>query len=464
MTEPIQTNGDPGPLELPGAITALRVAARDLEVELRNASQVFTYNPERFSRTVNGLGSERAARPPVCPDARGQWSDFLAGKRKDIEPRAVRFLCWEPDVATDPRFQDYLDQSAATLMARSLQGLLRSCHQRWTDELLAKDGVATRVRRRIEMYDGANRVVQKWRPGLRMLLGPTATAEMALDMVEGLRPIKSECALWRVEEQSRFMVDVVKRASEHCRDRLGRHLHASQFLLRELLPWGGWPIAEFKLEVGATILSPGIGELPVALDGFKRFVLQDDRLRDPRLPTNGKNWLGVPEEARQRFIQWLSRDDIELFFEHVLPRGSDPHGRKDFWLRYVKRVLKSRPLLNWRDQTRLVARMAQLRGQVGNYGRITGLADTSAFLLDFGRVVVVEFSQVGNACYIYEKAVAEELLPAFWSTEPFDVSGRRGLKQRSLAAHRVSHAGYWRDELANILARYGVRPLARDEQ
>ena len=47
-----------------------------------------------------------------------------------------------------------------------------------------------------------------------------------------------------------------------------------------------------------------------------------------------KNWLGI-QVARQRLLQWLSRADIHFFFEHVLPKGTDPHGRKTFWLKYV---------------------------------------------------------------------------------------------------------------------------------
>src|SRR2546427_11867710 len=108
--------------------------------------------------------------------------------------------------------------------------------------------------------------------------------------------------------------------------------------------------------------------------------------------------------------------------------------------------------------------MAELRGRVGNFGRIIGMPDTSAFVLDFGRVVVVEFSRVGNACYVYEKSAATDLIPDFWTAEPFDVSGRKGLKQRSQAAARVRHAVGWRDELAMLLARHGVRPVSsRDD-
>jgi hypothetical protein len=90
-------------------------------------------------------------------------------------------------------------------------------------------------------------------------------------------------------------------------------------------------------------------------------------------------------------------------------------------------------------------------------------SDTSAFLLDFGEVLVVEFSKVGNACYIYQKRAAKELIPDFWTTEPFHASGGKGLKQSALAAERIRHTAGWQDELSMILARHGVRPVSRDD-
>lgn len=458
----IEANSTERDLDLVEAVTALRVTLRDTQIEA--GQPLFTeHDLDRLRATVSSVGRERAARAPVCPDARQQWSDFLAGKRKDIEARAARFLCWEPDVSTDRRFQQYLDQSPSELRARALQGLVRSCHARWSGDLFAKLGVGNAVHRRVNDYEGANRVVTKWRSALNLILSSKGPEGIATDMVENRRTIEAECESWTLEEQSRFVLEAVKCATEHCRNQLGSQSPANDFLLRNLLPWKGWPIEEFKREVGASIVHRATPQVTALVDGLKRLVLSDDRLRDPRLPGNAKNWLGVPEEARMRFIQWLSRDDIEFFFEHVLPRGSDPHGRKAFWLRYVKRVLMSRPLLNWRDQSRLQARMAQLRGQVGNYGRISGFGDTSAFLLDFGRVMVVEFSRVGNACYVYEKSAVNELIPDFWSTEPFDVSGRNGLKQPTLVAERLRHVVGWQDELAMILARHGVRPVSRDD-
>ncbi|MFI5394139.1 MAG: EH signature domain-containing protein [Candidatus Binatia bacterium] len=458
----IEANSAERDLDLVEAVKALRMTLRDTQIAARQP--LFSdHDLDRLRATVSSVGQERAARAPVCPDARQQWSDFVAGKRKDIEARAVRFLCWEPDVATDRRFQQYLDRSTSELRARALQGLVRSCHARWSAELFSKLGVGNAVRRRVSDYDGANRVVRKWRSASDLILGSSGPEDLGTDMVENRRPIGAECELWTLEERSPFVLRAAKHAAQRCRDQIGPQSAANQFLLRELLRWPDWPSAEFKDQVCETILHPATTQVPEVVDGLKRLVFQHEYLGDPRLPANETKWRGLPKAALERFVQWLSQDDIEFFFEHVLPRGSDPHGRKAFWLRYVKRVKMSRPLLNWRDQTRLQARMSQLRGQVGNYGRIAGLADTSAFLLDFGRVVVVEFSRVGNACYVYQKSAANQLIPDFWSAEPFDVSGRNGLKQPTLAAERLRHVVGWQDELAMILARHGVRPVSRDD-
>ncbi|MGD0076232.1 MAG: EH signature domain-containing protein, partial [Candidatus Binataceae bacterium] len=101
--------------------------------------------------------------------------------------------------------------------------------------------------------------------------------------------------------------------------------------------------------------------------------------------------------------------------------------------------------------------------KVGNFGRMVSVyagatgQDTSAFLLDFGTVVAIEFSKVGNACYLYEKQAAEKVIPDFWSSKPFSASE---LKKRPIAALRVPHdsQGKWRHYLEMKLAQYGVRP------
>jgi hypothetical protein len=90
---------------------------------------------------------------------------------------------------------------------------------------------------------------------------------------------------------------------------------------------------------------------------------------------------------------------------------------------------------------------------------------TSAFLLDFGPVLVVEFSAVGNACYLYRKRNAETILPDFWTSRHL---GAGALKDRALCEDwivhrkkRITYARGWEEEAAQALAQFGIRPGGR---
>src|SRR5207237_1454654 len=117
------------------------------------------------------------------------------------------------------------------------------------------------------------------------------------------------------------------------------------YLLTALLPWSRWTIKDFHAAIGATILHPVTATTDGMPEQLTKLVLADVRLGDPRLPSQTRNWLGLPQEARQWFVLWLSRADITFFFDHVLPESKDQEERKALWLRYVPRVLRSRPLL-----------------------------------------------------------------------------------------------------------------------
>jgi hypothetical protein len=313
------------------------------------------------------------------------------------------------------------------------------------------------VQQRLEKYQGLHRVLAHWREHATILLGPQGHCLFADSLLADRVPIKKHCEAWALEESSQYVLEAMRYTVPVCQKHLGDKAALRTYLITTLLPWAGWLAQDFHAAIGSTILHPiTVKELKLQ-EALTKLVLQDTRLGDPRLPRNMKNWLGI-QDARQRLLQWLSRADIHFFFEHVLPKGTDPHGRKTFWLKYVSRVLMSRPLLNRDDESRLRVTMQSLQDQMGHFGHIRG-RETSAFLLDFGPVVVVEFSQVGNACFLYEKPNAEKVIPDFWTQASFTI--QYGLKAPSLAADRVRHdrEGRWQKTLADLLAaRYGIRP------
>ncbi|MGO9058934.1 MAG: EH signature domain-containing protein [Candidatus Binataceae bacterium] len=438
------------------ALAGLRSLRLVLEREAHQPFAGLDIDLKTLRARVGQVGNtQKAATPRVSVDEyRKQWHEFCQGKLDRLSSRAERTLCWDADIATSFRFQDYLDRLTA-LSARSLQGLIRSCHQRWSDEF-AQSLPAARVHARLNGYKGPNQVIRLWQGRLDMILGARAAETFGQLLSATGKPVHETCEAWNLDESTAFLLRAVRAALEVSLSDADRNLDIGRHLVRNLLGWPRWPDADFRRQSANIILATQV--TTSFAEELKRFVLDEPRLGDPRLLRNIANWMGL-DQAKSVFTQWLSRDDIVFFFEHVLPKGQDPHGRKAFWLHYIKHIKRSRPLLSWEDRSRLQA----VRDKVGNFGHIE--ENTSAFMLDFGRVVAVEFSRAGNACYLYEKATFEKLIPDsdFWAAKPFRF---QNLKRKPPAVGKISHFmstdargfPHWNGEMASFLAKYGIRP------
>src|ERR1700693_3953496 len=97
----------PGPgVGLLEAVRLLQVSARELKAEVEGPNSLSTEPLRRLSKIIEALGQTRSARPVRCPDEYvKQWAEVVAGNRETLDPRAVRFLCWNPILATDRTFQ-----------------------------------------------------------------------------------------------------------------------------------------------------------------------------------------------------------------------------------------------------------------------------------------------------------------------------------------------------------------------
>ncbi len=449
--------------QLADSLRSLQIFAGELAQRVNNPSREPQQYLTNLQKVVNALGHVKPARSIYCPEEYvKQWKDFQEDQTQQLQRRAIRYLCWQPDVATSQPFQYFLDHNHIDLNARSLQGLVRSCHARWSPEF-AKGQVVSRVRDRLNTYGGTNPLLSQWKQGSGVILGLRGAEEFGAEMVETLRPIKQHCESWGIADETSAYVQVaVRHAAEVCRNQMDRVPDLGKYLLQELLPWTGWPLHVFKDEASKVILHAATTQAVDVRESVRLFALNDPRLGDPRLQHNRLNWAGIGE-AERRVIEWLSQFDIVFFFESVLPLGKDPHGRKDFWLRYVSRVVRSRPLLNLADKSRLRAGLKQTEWELLNFGDMTAI-NTSAFVLDFGRVIAVEFSAVGNACYLYEKSKFDELVPNLYTTKPFDLYK---LKQRRLSfkqiIHRKAKRGGWRsnsweEPAADVLRQFDIRP------
>jgi hypothetical protein len=283
--------------------------ARELQREVRHPLPATPF--EALQDITRRLTHRKAARPLPCPDLyRQRWRAWRTNRHTRLEAHVIRHLCWDADTATDARFQGEIDRHRVMLGPRALQGLVRSCHARWSDELA--DGPAVRaVWQRVARYEGHHPLVLRWKSALPMILGLQGPGELANAMVQALSRINVWCESWGLDELSPYVQEGVRHAVQVCRaemERLGGSPPLTRYLLAELLPWSGWRLEDFQTEMAATILHAQASPLwqPLA-----HLALSDPRLGDPRQPGNEERWAGMPEVARQRVIQWLSRAEIE---------------------------------------------------------------------------------------------------------------------------------------------------------
>jgi hypothetical protein len=431
--------------DLRSCLPELEQSLDRLKREIRAISERHAPKLEQLEKTVARLGEARAAKPVLCPDEYlEQWRELLTETRPTLEWRVVRSLCWEPEAVIDIRFHQYFDENWPVLKSRSLQGMIHGCHKKWTSEI-ANTPAVKRTCQRLEEYQGRNRLLERWRGASPMLLGPSGTQEFANEILRRQSSIPDACKEWGLDEQTAYVAIAAEEAAGIFL--LERMTEASAKDLISLLRWNLWALDKLKRIVGETILH----SLSKSSEGWRgeliKFILDHPQLGDPRLRRNSMRWAGVSDDARKRFVQWLSRADIVFFFDHVL-RDRDPHGRRDFWLRYVGSMIQSRPLLRNEDEIMLDAEIRRSH----TYGRVKGVA--SSFLLDFGSIVAIEFSTAGSI-YFYDKQTFTEILPDFW--EPGIISEQK-LKRTWLACERIPHVGAWQRKARAILARYGIRP------
>lgn len=436
----------------------LRATIRSLELSLRAPGSAARF--PKLTEAATKLDTPQRSRAPVgIEEYARQWHDYLDGKREAPALRAVKALCWHPEVATDKAFQDYLDHDHISLTSRALEGMVHSCHARWSPGF-ATGEVIRRVRARLAGYSGPGRLMGRWKAAEEMLLGKAGPSLFAAEILKDPQPVREFCERWSLYEDCPYVQAGVARAAEICRKEMDRVPGCRDYLVSDLLAWQHWPPDRFKEEVSKTVLHPA-AEYQDVQACLRKFVVGKQTLGDPRLPNNHANWAGI-RDAEHAVIKWFSQFDILFFFDHVLPNGSDPHGRKEFWLRYVSKVRRSRTLLSWADRSRLGQSVSREALRATTFGKMADFESTSSFLLDFGKVVVVEFSAVNNACYIYPDQDFKQIMPHFWTPRGLKASDLKN-KDISLTRQRAAiwngvHRPGWPGDATQLLAAYGIRP------
>lgn len=411
---------------------------------------------DRLKGVVDHLGRSGMELQIQSNDYLEDWKRYTKDKSVALTKSSIRYLCWDPSVSLTQTFFEFI-QPESVLSRKCLVGLLRSCHQKWSNEV-ARSSIVSWLSQKIVMYDGQNALIEKWKKNRDMVLDPEAHEYMAKWMISEF-VLPEQCAReWFLDQNSEFLQMTAECAVERIVSKSSCVGEVREYLFK--LMQYTWSRDRFIRCISKVICLSFFQTEEDARVRLKNFILANEWLKDPRLPANNHLWSGVSAEAKSLFISWLSALDISFFFEHVLPKGKDPHGRKEFWLNYAKSLVASRPILSGDDRNRLKPYQSNGKVEMSHCGEMSGGyfdSATSAFILDFGNIVAVEFSKTGNALYFYDRRDLLKSLGCsdYWSLRTFTLNT---LKNKSKAISRVVHRDGWRSEANTILAGLGIRP------
>ncbi|HHV78461.1 MAG TPA: hypothetical protein GXX40_02390 [Firmicutes bacterium] len=204
----------------------------------------------------------------------------------------------------------------------------------------------------------------------------------------------------------------------------------------------------------------GPDALPEIQDLLRSFFLRT--IGDPRISGGAGKWGSVGQRAKQIFIQWISHQDLEFFFDIVSRTCKDDKWgeRLSFWRGYVPYMENTWVALGPRARD-LVSdpRMKQHMGD-RSFGALRGGESTqSIFLVQMRGYVFLEWSHSGG-CRVYKlKDVIDYELPMALGKELYWASMVRD--DTHLVTKR-NHVGNWQSNLSSwIETNLDIRPRPR---
>jgi hypothetical protein len=183
-------------------------------------------------------------------------------------------------------------------------------------------------------------------------------------------------------------------------------------------------------------------------------------LGDPRVPPISQGWNEVralDAPLFEWFLESLVKEDLSLFFRYAMEEKEREH----FWLHYLKQIRGTLVVLSsdkYEDLRRRIGAEEIGKAMLGRARRAKS-SGVSAFCLFFDRIVAVEFSETGNAAYLYPRdEFTTKVLPRL---NPVGAVAQT-LKRKDIQNHRLLHNSGWQDDAVELLSRHGIRPTSVD--
>ena len=416
--------------------------------------------------TVEKLREKRLVikldRPKLNPLA--VWNRFAASSfdLTTLDALELRTLCSAEETALRPKFVNALSQSPERLKrSRCLYGMVMNYFSAWR-KMKEPSTVESLLSSVFVSYAGKNPVVQKW------LMCPSLFSERASAFLAD-----------EISSEQKTVDEVLHRYYVGPLTQLGRSVRnsaatsACEFLHRvestrddewslHFLRWMTEGVLSdltaadaFANALSSLILSQSAKKSEGFQRALRTYVQNHRRLGDPRARESSLNWRPIAPAAAQRYLSWLARDSIIFFFNTILPNNSENRRRKDFWLRYHDHIKDFQVAVSGNDIWKLKA--SKNSSDFQHYSEVIN-ATTSAFLMRFEgygkNYLIVEFSEKGNAAYVYNMADFEARGLSL-RTQRFRLTSDLKFDR----AHRILHMGDWeRETAAKMACDLGIRP------
>jgi hypothetical protein len=421
---------------------------------------------EQLAAAVNTLRQKRTIvtvdRPKM--DVGKAWSAFVESgcELGNIDGLLFRTLCCAERTAVRPEFVAALTRHPEKLTrSRCLYGLVNSYFSKWRT-MPEPSKLETLLLSTFTVLSGKNPVVRKWLENPQ-LFSASAASFLAEEISAGQKAVDDVLRSNNINTVTKLAaavrLSVAQTACEYLRRQESSRsdewaLSFLQWMTQKVLSDVTSPDV-FRSAISSLILSESAKRSEAFQHALRSYIQSHKRLGDPRIRECSPNWRSMPTEAAQRYLSWLARDNIIFFFNTILPNNNENRRRKDFWLRYHDRIKDFQVALSNADLWKIKA--SGKSSETLLYSQVIH-PTTSAFLMKFegygGNYLVVEFSETGNAAYIFRMADFEAKRLSLRSPK-FEL--RAHLKFNS--THRIIHTPGWEATAAHKLASdFGIRP------
>lgn len=411
----------------------------------------------RLPKVAEKIFIDRVQRKPaIDEDLLRKWKEFVSeSKLPLLTDREIRRLGWEPSVTLSKDFLVEIERRDLPLRRSLLKGLIYSILSGWSSE--ESKPLQSFLFEKSKL-DSTNHYLKKISSFALSPSGPSQTANLMIEGRTNLQKTISE--LFGIAASTTAFANYVLNSAIEVgyKKVLSNNLDDRKWFYNEILPYVNKETLLRCLEKAVSAIDEANSE--IAKEEFKRFVLFHPNLGDPRLPGFEGNW-PKEREITRKVIEWLSQSDIRFFFELFIENKSDQQGRKQFWLKYAHLAKGTRVIVSSFDQKRLARQIIEMKQKSGSSNLFADLKDSSekstAFMIDFGGLIVVEFSLANHACYYYRPQSAFKFSERslFWNTNSFSISD---LKNKRLCSSPLTHRDGWEKNFMNILAGFGLRP------